>query len=271
MEVHAHTHTESPPAGRAGKKFTHYLWEFIMLFLAVFCGFLAENFREHQVEHERGRQYASTMLEDLKADKEALEAGIRINNAIVRYIDTLLALYLPDNKQTKTTAQLYYYGRYGLRFWYYVSKQVTLEQMKHSGTIRYFQNSSLEKQMVSLDKMISFIRYWDERDGLFNEQAINYSSRLFNYAFLRTIPVYTEVLEKDENDTTTNVDWVQSRAVFLRTDPPLVNKQPELIAEFLNFCNQRIPVLKAKVSVYRDGLSEIEKITIELKREYHLE
>jgi len=146
MEVHAHTHTESPPAGRAGKKFTHYLWEFIMLFLAVFCGFLAENFREHQVEHQRGRQYASTMLEDLKADKEALEAGIRINKSIVRFIDTLLAIYLPDNKQTKTSAQLYYYGRYALRFWYYVSKQVTLEQMKHSGTIRYFQNSSLEKQ-----------------------------------------------------------------------------------------------------------------------------
>ena len=42
MEVHAHTHTEK-------KKFTHYLWEFLMLFLAVFCGFLAENFREHKI------------------------------------------------------------------------------------------------------------------------------------------------------------------------------------------------------------------------------
>ncbi len=40
MEVHAHTHT-------ARKKWTHYFWEFLMLFLAVFCGFLAENQREH--------------------------------------------------------------------------------------------------------------------------------------------------------------------------------------------------------------------------------
>ena len=44
MEVHAHTHT-------ARKKWTHYFWEFIMLFLAVFCGFLAENQREHIIEH----------------------------------------------------------------------------------------------------------------------------------------------------------------------------------------------------------------------------
>ena len=30
MEVHAHTHTPR-------KKWTHYFWEFLMLFLAVFC------------------------------------------------------------------------------------------------------------------------------------------------------------------------------------------------------------------------------------------
>jgi hypothetical protein len=42
MEVHHHAHT-------ARKKWTHYFWEFFMLFLAVFCGFLAENQREHYI------------------------------------------------------------------------------------------------------------------------------------------------------------------------------------------------------------------------------
>jgi len=40
MEVHAHSHTER-------KKWTHYFWEFFMLFLAVTLGFLVENQREH--------------------------------------------------------------------------------------------------------------------------------------------------------------------------------------------------------------------------------
>ena len=35
MEVHHHSHTSR-------KKWMHYFWEFLMLFLAVFCGFLAE-------------------------------------------------------------------------------------------------------------------------------------------------------------------------------------------------------------------------------------
>ena len=46
MEVHHHSHT-------ACKKIAHYIWEFLMLFLAVFCGFLAENQREHMIEHRR--------------------------------------------------------------------------------------------------------------------------------------------------------------------------------------------------------------------------
>ena len=55
MEVHAHTHT-------ARKKWTHYFWEFLMLFFAVFCGFLAENQREHLIEHKREKVYMVSML-----------------------------------------------------------------------------------------------------------------------------------------------------------------------------------------------------------------
>ena len=46
MEVHHHAHT-------ARKKWTHYFWEFLMLFLAVFCGFLAEYTLEHKIEKAR--------------------------------------------------------------------------------------------------------------------------------------------------------------------------------------------------------------------------
>src|SRR5574342_530876 len=61
MEVHAHTHTER-------KKWTHYLWEFFMLFLAVTAGFFVENQREHIVEHKRGQQYIKSFVEDLIID-----------------------------------------------------------------------------------------------------------------------------------------------------------------------------------------------------------
>ncbi len=65
MEVHAHTHTPR-------KKWTHYFWEFLMLFLAVFCGFLAEYQLEHKIEKERERDYIKSLIADLKEVRSAL-------------------------------------------------------------------------------------------------------------------------------------------------------------------------------------------------------
>jgi hypothetical protein len=55
----------TPPLIHLKKKRTHYFWEFLMLFLAVFCGFLAENIREHTIEPERARQYARSLAEEI--------------------------------------------------------------------------------------------------------------------------------------------------------------------------------------------------------------
>src|SRR5215510_7831554 len=75
MEVHQHIHTPR-------KKFTHYLWEFLMLFLAVFCGFLAENFREQFMDHRREIQYMKSMLADL--DSDTTQLGIQEGELINR-------------------------------------------------------------------------------------------------------------------------------------------------------------------------------------------
>src|SRR5690242_1494579 len=48
MEVHKHPHHSMHK-----KKWSEYLLEFFMLFLAVFLGFVAENIREHSVEYDR--------------------------------------------------------------------------------------------------------------------------------------------------------------------------------------------------------------------------
>ena len=67
MEVHKHPHHVTHK-----KKWGEYLLEFLMLFLAVFLGFLAENIREHEVEKERGIGYIKSFYKDLKHDTASL-------------------------------------------------------------------------------------------------------------------------------------------------------------------------------------------------------
>ena len=75
MEVHAHSHPSTGSGHR--KKWTHYFWEFIMLFLAVFCGFLAEYQLEHKIEKEKSRQYILSFYEDLKKDTASFSSVIK--------------------------------------------------------------------------------------------------------------------------------------------------------------------------------------------------
>ena len=72
MEVHKHPHHVTHK-----KKWGEYLLEFLMLFLAVFLGFVAENIRETSVEHDREKEYMITMLEDLKADIPLLDSTVK--------------------------------------------------------------------------------------------------------------------------------------------------------------------------------------------------
>src|SRR6187401_3270013 len=82
MEVHHHSHT-------ARKKWTHYFWEFFMLFLAVTLGFLVENMREHYVEHAREKQFIQSLFNDLKADTANITRIINARTTKEHALDSL--------------------------------------------------------------------------------------------------------------------------------------------------------------------------------------
>jgi len=65
MEVHHH-----PQVGK--KNFKEYFLEFIMIFLAVTLGFLAENIRERISDHSREKDYIVSIIQDMQKDSASL-------------------------------------------------------------------------------------------------------------------------------------------------------------------------------------------------------
>src|SRR6185503_16591727 len=99
MEVHAHPHTPR-------KKWTHYFWEFFMLFLAETLGFFVENQREHMVEHRREKQYMRSMVGDLKSDT-AKSNWITLRRTLrIKTIDSI-SLLLNEPVNTAYLSDLY--------------------------------------------------------------------------------------------------------------------------------------------------------------------
>ena len=102
MEVHHHAHHEGK------KNWKSYFWEFLMLFLAVFCGFLAENQREHIVEHQREKEYMKSMLEDLKHDTSEFQYNIgEINHYYITVLNISSLLLFSEDFSDSTIRAMY--------------------------------------------------------------------------------------------------------------------------------------------------------------------
>ncbi len=134
MEVHHHAHT-------ARKKWTHYFWEFLMLFLAVFCGFLAEYQLEHVIEHQREKKFAGQMLSDLRADSAFFANRIHMIDSMIKVQQELYSLMTRPVKATnkeiiKATEAVFFI--YDIQ-----TTTATYEQMKTSGSLRYIQDKDL--------------------------------------------------------------------------------------------------------------------------------
>src|SRR5215471_17845797 len=126
METHAH-HLHNTP----GKNFWHYFFEFIMLFLAVFCGFLAENIRETFIDHQREKQYIRMFIEDLKSDTAAISNNLELKIQKKQNNDSL-RWYLNAADPNQYGQRIYLFGRQLTRTTNFLPADRTIKQLKNS-------------------------------------------------------------------------------------------------------------------------------------------
>ncbi len=129
MEVHHHGHVHEK------KKWKEYLFQFLMLFLAVFCGFLAEYQLEHLIEKQKGRQYISSFLQDLEIDNKQLDQLIPAFIEKDKLLDTLLQKIRGISPSTGANG-IYKYYRQTFAYPDFIYTDRTMQQLKNSGGLR---------------------------------------------------------------------------------------------------------------------------------------
>jgi len=145
MEVHAHTHTPR-------KKWTHYFWEFLMLFLAVTLGFFVENQREHYIEHQREKQFIRSLFNDIKADTANIAKIINARSAKERMLDSLSSM-MNSPRPTDFIKQIYPYAiLVGRTLPYrFIPNDGTMQQLKNSGAFRLIRNRAVVDSISKYD------------------------------------------------------------------------------------------------------------------------
>ena len=246
MEVHAHSHT-------ARKKWTHYLWEFLMLFLAVFCGFLAEYQLEHKIEKDRERQYISSLYEDLKENDKMFNHAIIAQRNRIDMMDSMINMLNYPVGIRGNEGLLYYFARMSPRLQTLTVNNRTFEQLKNSGNFRLIRKIETSNLTMAYYEKIPMIRLIEE---LFFGEFDHYkslASRIFDPA------VFTSMEMKDGNIARTD-----QNPPLQSYDPGLI-KQLSLFAVYMNGSGrgiiQQVIELKHKGEIMMDYL----------QKEYHLQ
>jgi len=222
MEVHHHSHS-------SGKKWTHYFWEFFMLFLAVTLGFFVENQREHIVEHLRAKAYAANLYEELDKDTTSLNTLMARQTEIASKLDTFCLLVKGNEMKNVTSGMLYYYSYYVTKVEYFSSNNTTVEQLKGSGNLRIMGNELAYKI--------------GEYEKLNRELEKEYGLSKVEFAKMEDIHFKVFDIYTSENIFSSESSNEMRDSAFRMNDLPVKN-DPELMREYTGW-------LKFEANLYR--------------------
>lgn len=255
MEVHHHAH------GHEKKYWKSYFWEFLMLFLAVFCGFLAEYQLEHVIEQQRAKVFAVSMIDDLIADTTQLIEYKKKVSYDAHNVDTLFQLLAQADLKDIPSGKLYWYGLFGGAHRSFFPNDATLQQMKSSGSIRYFTNKTIVRQVAQYDQLCRNMMENQGWDMLLFTEVRKLRGLIFDARFNQQANI---IFSKSRFITDKNM--VDS---FVLTNPPLLTTDKSLF-------NQYSEMVRSRSMVYMESqadslIQHASQLIMSLREEYHPE
>ncbi len=250
METHAN-HLHKAP----GKNFGHYFFEFLMLFIAVFCGFLAENYREHVVEREKEKQYMHAMIVDLKSDTARIALLISEDSINQPRIDSLMHLLRrPDRNNYGQT--MYYFARVitalgGGRF---ELADRSYEQMKSSGSLRLINDAGVADSVSA---------YYSKQEDLKQQEQIQLTRMAYYCNAVTTIfdgVILQEMLQKHPYEFHVP-----------KGNPALLTNDETTINEFIGQLHYYSAILTINYNFASEKRANAERLIQLLQSKYHFE
>jgi len=258
MEVHHHAHT-------ARKRWTHYFWEFLMLFLAVSLGFIVENQREHYMDHQREIRYMKSMLHDLSRDTVSMKAHSLFEKRAVLYADSLVQLLNSPNR-SQSLPDIYYYSRILTVFNPFFYSNASMSQLKSSGSLRLIRKSFVADSIVS---------YYD----IYGQRIIaiesNIETVMQNFRTAMGSVINAEVI-REMIDTSRLIPAVNSpvTASFIARPQhvlPLISEDPKTINQLCTYANFLLTLYQSQLNTMKTQTTRAIHLMELIRKEYHLE
>ena len=252
---------------KRGKAFGSYFKEFLMLFLAVFLGFLAEDFREDHQEADKADELAHSFYAELKEDSAAIAFTIKKRENRERAL-VYLRKYFKDSSLTHVSRAFtiqFYIGFFMFSRTIFHPQNVLLEQIRTSGSQEYFKDPDIRRLTGKLTEAIVKIQ-------MRNDVERNYLYQYFH-------PITQEQMDMDWMDEVSKFADGNSPDSFGRyaegkvsipfqlADPETINRR-----QIVNMVGLQRHILKyTRENQYETYFQLNRELLEKLRRAYHIQ
>ena len=227
-----------------------YLFEFLIIFIAIIGSYLAENLREHFVDRHKEKVYMESMIQDLKSDSANLVRVIELNREQINGLDSLLNL-MYNKLGSKEAKQFCNYDlKYALYYNSFNPMNRTIIQLMNTGGLGLIKVKAVSDGIVGYDNF---------------KNSVLKQAELLENRFTKIVDQQTEIIDflsimKSRKGSS---PFQQKKYPVLTTDTKTIH------AYYFN-----ITVFKASINEYTQRTDELLKQAISLiqliKKEYNL-
>ncbi|HEY2583994.1 MAG TPA: hypothetical protein VGI43_19450 [Mucilaginibacter sp.] len=169
MEVHHH-----PDLNHKKKAWREYFLEFLMIFLAVTMGFFAETMRENISENGKAKELAKSLYLEAYNDSVIMQSKIALRRRKEVQME-YFRMYVKDSSLTHLSERFY-----PSFMWSYIITAAIefepndgiLNQLRNSGTLRYFKSTELQNAISRINTAIFNVRNRNNQEYAYNEQYV---------------------------------------------------------------------------------------------------
>ena len=254
MEVHHHAHH-----GHEKKTWKNYVWEFLMLFLAVFCGFLAEWQLEHVIEHSREKVFIESIVKELESDNQQIDVVLKdtVRNNKLDSLGYALADIDNDKNNIKLAYSLKRVAGY---FSSVMLSRSTISQLKNGGNMRLIRNRNVVDSIIVIDNYIDLILSQDKAHSDFITSTTEFSSKIFDCRYNLKYMKY----EKTFNMLTFKRFLQQQKSI------QYLNNDEKLRIEYANLIFRQKSIYDTYIIMIKEYQSFSKRMIVFFNQEYHL-
>lgn len=243
MEVHHH-----PDLHHKQKPWKEYILEFIMIFLAVTLGFIAENIREHFSDKDKAKVFAASLYQDFKTNSATLVQLINYTDEKIKTVDSLdYFIHQPHNRTSDSN--LYRCAIYILSTAPFDDITGAFEQIKSTGSLRFFNQMLINNLNSYQAESIKLKQMEDWENKVLYEQVFPKAGEMFNFSVF---------------DDFRNKNAISHEMYFKKANE-------ESIDVFLNQAFVIKHLRERQLVVLKSLLQKATQIVSDLKNEYDLE